>query len=121
MNISPRLAPTPPSSYLRTLLIAWLVICAAFLATPARADVTYTPLAGWNILGNSSDQPINVANIFGDPNQVTTVWKWDRNPGQWAFYSPTMTSAELIAYAQAKGYNLLIKIYPTEGFWVNKP
>lgn len=118
MNIKSRFVPTSLSSYLR-LLLAWLAVFTIFLSTHARADVTYSPAAGWNLLGNSSDQPINVATSFGDPSKVTTVWKWNRSSSKWAFFTPAMSSSQLAGYAQTKGYDLLTSIDPKEGFWLN--
>lgn len=37
----------------------------------------------------------------------------------WAFYTPSLTTAALAAYAAGKGYDVLTTINSGEGFWVN--
>lgn len=88
------------------------------------ASTSNTPVAlslttGWNLLGNSSAAPIDVAVTFGDPTKITTVWKWNKVASKWAFYAPSMTSSALTTYATNKGYDVLVSIDPKEGFWVN--
>ena len=39
--------------------------------------------------------------------------------GRWAFYSPQLTAAGIVAFAAAKGYEVLATINPGEGYWVN--
>ncbi|OIQ65107.1 hypothetical protein GALL_533360 [mine drainage metagenome] len=82
--------------------------------------------AGWNLLGNSTDQPINPVVLFGDKTTSTalsastiTVWTWDAVQRQWAFFTPIMSAAELATYAQSKGYQVLQSIAPRQGFWLN--
>jgi hypothetical protein len=74
---------------------------------------------GWNLLGNSLNQGISVASVFGDPNVVTTVWKWDSAKTGWQFYAPSMDATALQTYASGKGYGVLSVINPGEGYWVN--
>jgi YD repeat-containing protein len=74
---------------------------------------------GWNLLGNSLNQPLTVALAYGDPLTVTTVWKWDVTTAGWQFYSPEMDAVALQAYTTGKGYGVLSVINPGEGFWVN--
>jgi hypothetical protein len=81
---------------------------------------------GWNLLGNNSDQDINVVTLFGDKTTPTglsantiTVWAWDAKNAQWAFFTPAMTAAELVTYAQVKGYQVLQTIAARQGFWLN--
>ena len=74
---------------------------------------------GWNLLGNSSAMPIDVAVTFGDATKITSVWKWIQSASTWAFYAPSMSTSAMTAYAQGKGYNVLTSIAPKEGFWVN--
>ncbi len=76
---------------------------------------------GWNLVGNSSAVGMDVATSFGDASQITTVWKWNRSTDRWAFYAPSMQPSTLTAYAQNKGYDILTRIEPKEGFWVNVP
>jgi hypothetical protein len=73
---------------------------------------------GWSLLGNSLNQALSVASLYGDPGSVTTVWKWDAASG-WQFYTPLMDAATLQSYATAKGYGVLATINPGEGYWVN--
>lgn len=85
-------------------------------------------LAGWNLLGNSVEAPINVAATMSDAANVITVWKWLPGspatataaavPSGWAFYSPALTDGGA-AYAASKGYSFLTTINAGEGFWVN--
>jgi alpha-tubulin suppressor-like RCC1 family protein len=83
--------------------------------------LSYTLLvpAGWNLLGNSLNQTFSVASLFGDPNVVTTVWKWDAVNAAWQFYAPSMDAATLQTYVAGKGYGVLSTINPGEGYWVN--
>ena len=116
-------------------LLAWGGACAS-AGTAATCTVTMdaaktvtaqfkdttTPLAlarGWNLLGNGMDQPLEVATRFGDPANVTTVWKWDVASAGWQFYAPSMDAAALQSYAADKNYGVLTSIHPGEGFWVN--
>ena len=74
---------------------------------------------GWNLLGNSLNQPISVATLFGDPNVVSAVWKWDSAIGHWQFFTPMMDAATLQAYVTSKGYGVLSQVGPGEGYWAN--
>lgn len=74
---------------------------------------------GWNLLGNSLDQMISVASIFGEASSITTVWKWDATTAGWQFYSPTLAPDALETYAKSKGYGVLASLLPGDGFWVN--
>lgn len=77
---------------------------------------------GWNLLGNGSDAPIDVAATFSDANRFASVWKWIAERGTWAFYAPSLAANGGIAlanYASAKGYQLLTTIAGGEGYWVN--
>lgn len=74
---------------------------------------------GWNLVGNSLNQSLSVALLYGDPNTVTSVWKWDTGTMGWQFYTPLMDAAALQAYAASKGYGVLSTIDPGDGYWVN--
>ncbi len=89
--------------------------------TPAGAPVNYglSMAQGWNLVGNSLDQALSVASMYGDANMVTSVWKWDASTPGWQFYTPLMTATELQFYASSKGYAVLASIKPGEGYWVN--
>ncbi|MCF8212223.1 MAG: S8 family serine peptidase [Rhodoferax sp.] len=80
---------------------------------------TINIVAGWNLLGNSVQSPLDVATAFGDTAKVTTVWKWVPSTSRWAFYAPSMNAVDLAAYAVSKSYDLLSSIQAGEGFWVN--
>ena len=75
--------------------------------------------SGWNLVGNNSAGPINVATTFADPAKVTTVWKWNKVTGKWAFYTPTMSNTALSTYVSDRGYELLTEINAKEGYWIN--
>jgi len=74
---------------------------------------------GWNLLGNSLNQSLSVASLYGDSDAVITVWKWDTGTAGWQFYTPLMDVAALQTYAAGKGYAVLSTINPGEGYWVN--
>jgi hypothetical protein len=82
---------------------------------------------GWNLVGNPLQTPIVLierfgrvdAPISGVTSKVVTVWKWLPTLAQWAFYTPTMTAAELASYVTGKGYAVLDRIEAGEGYWVN--
>jgi len=74
---------------------------------------------GWNLLGNSLNQTLSVAVLYGDSSTVTSVWKWDTSTQGWQFYTPLMDTASLQTYAAGKGYGVLSAINPGEGYWVN--
>jgi len=84
---------------------------------PYSYSLTLPP--GWNLLGNSLNQTLSVATLYGDRNSVTTVWKWDTGTSGWQFYTPQMDAAALQTYAAGKGYGVLAEIKPGEGYWVN--
>ena len=101
------------------LIRAALLISALLLSCTAHAQATFNLMTGWNLLGNSSAAPINVATTFGDSSKITTVWKWNKTSSKWAFYTPAMSSADLATYTTSKGYDVLTSIASKEGFWVN--
>jgi len=74
---------------------------------------------GWNLLGNGTDQPLTVATLFNDPLSVNTIWKWDVVTTSWQFYTPTLNSVDLQAYAVSKGYSVMTVVNPGDGYWVN--
>jgi len=119
MKITSRPFAAISSSYLRRLLTAWLTVFVILISRQAQADVSYNLVSGWNLLGNPTDQAINVLTSFGDAAKITSVWKWNKTTSKWAFYAPSMTPDALTTYAQAEGYEVLSDIAPKEGFWVN--
>ena len=74
--------------------------------------------AGFNLLGNSSSDPVAVTTVFGNATLYQSVWKWDASNNKWAFYSPQLADGGLV-YGQSKGYEALTQINAGEGFWVN--
>jgi serine protease len=75
-------------------------------------------LQGWNLLGNSVNSPFTVASVFGNTNNVSSVWKWLPATKLWAFYSPSLANGGA-DYAKSKGYDPLTVVNGGEGFWVN--
>ena len=99
----------------------WLLIAAFLLSGGAHAQVPLNLTAGWNLLGNSSNQVLTVSSptLFGDPTRVNSVWMWDAINAIWLFYSPSLSAVDLKAYASSKGYRVLGQISPGDGYWVN--
>jgi hypothetical protein len=87
--------------------------------TTSSLAITQSLAQGWNLLGNNLGNTITVSSLYGDPEVVTTVWKWDSASATWQFYTPAKSADELLAYTQSKGYGLLSEIKPGEGYWVN--
>ena len=64
--------------------------------------------------------PIEVATVFSNTNNVTSVWKWLPIINRWAFYTPSLISRPALeTYAASKGYNVLDTISSGEGYWLN--
>jgi hypothetical protein len=82
-------------------------------------NIPLTLTQGWNLLGNSLNQPLSVATPFGDPAVVSTVWKWENTGSRWLFFTPMLDAAALQTYATSKGYGVLSQVGPGEGYWVN--
>jgi len=84
-------------------------------------------VAGWNLLGNPLQTAIQLQQRFGSvdapvagvTDNVVSVWKWLPGNAQWAFYAPSMTASALASYALGKGYVVLDRIEPGEGYWIN--
>ncbi|PIQ51067.1 MAG: hypothetical protein COW02_16710 [Comamonadaceae bacterium CG12_big_fil_rev_8_21_14_0_65_59_15] len=84
-------------------------------------------VAGWNLLGNPLQTPVQMQERFGRvdaplagvTDNVVSVWKWLPAASQWAFYTPSMTASALASYAFGKGYAVLDRIEPGEGYWIN--
>lgn len=96
-------------------------VSASFTTTGTGTSLTY-PLSlaqGWNMLGNSLNQALPVASVFGNAQTITTVWKWDVATSGWQFYTPSLDTTVLQTYAASKGYGVLSTINPGEGYWVN--
>jgi alpha-tubulin suppressor-like RCC1 family protein len=93
--------------------------CSASLQGDANFTAALNLKTGWNLVGNSVNFPLNVAANLNAVNQVITVWKWNPLTAKWAFYTPDLTSDNLLAYATSKGYEVLTLINGGEGFWIN--
>lgn len=74
---------------------------------------------GWNLLGNSLTEAIDVTKDFSSSSEFNSIWKWDVVKGKWQFYSPAMSAVDLAKYAVDRGYDVLSTIGAGEGFWVN--
>ena len=89
-------------------------------ASPATGSANF--VAGWNLVGNGTDAPIDVAAAFSDANNFLTVWKWVSAQNAWSFYAPALAAqggTVLADYAASKSYQMLTAISGGEGFWVN--
>lgn len=99
-------------------LIRFAIFAGMLLPAFAPALTTINLAQGWNLVGNSDPDSIDVSVArFG--NQINTVWKWNKTTSKWAFFAPSMTPTQLDAYALQKGYEVLTTIDPKDGFWVN--
>jgi hypothetical protein len=72
----------------------------------------------WNLVGNSVNAPMDVAQVFGNSTNVASVWKWLAATGKWAFYAPALSDGGAL-YAAGKGYDFLTTINAGDGFWVD--
>lgn len=104
---------------MRSLAIRFFILLVLFFPALASAATPLNLTPGWNLLGNSSAAPIDVATTFGDTSKIITVWKWNKTASKWGFYAPSMTAPNLATYAANKGYDVLTSIDLKEGFWVN--
>ena len=91
-------------------------VIATFKRTPSVA--TFNFITGWNLLGNGTDQTLDIASLFGDPFNVLSVWKRNEAGDGWEFYAPAMSESVLKTYANSQGYSVLSSIKAGEGFWV---
>lgn len=83
--------------------------------------------SGWNLVGNSFGDPIDVLKDLNRLGEAISVWKWIRDPSiaandsKWAFFTPnngTTITDNGAAYAAANGYIPLTSVASGEGFWV---
>jgi hypothetical protein len=87
--------------------------------TPAPGTGALNLAAGWNLAGNGSGGPVDVAAFLGKPGSIVSVWKWIAGGSRWAFYAPSLSAQALADYAAGKGYDVLTTINGGEGYWVN--
>jgi alpha-tubulin suppressor-like RCC1 family protein len=96
-------------------------VTQSFTVGAAAVSPQVNLVTGWNLVGNSVNASLTVANAFPiapSTTNVSTVWKWLAASSQWAFYSPTLPDGGA-PYAASKGFVPLIVINGGEGFWVN--
>jgi cyclophilin family peptidyl-prolyl cis-trans isomerase len=93
-------------------------VSAPLSVTTLTAGPTLNLVTGWNLVGNSVNTSFEVASLFGNSANVTTVWKWNSANSKWAFYTPIAADGGA-AHAAAAGYDVLTKINGAEGFWVH--
>ena len=107
------------SGVLDALFRYLLLPALACFSFSAQAQTAVALETGWNLIGNGDTASLNVADasLFGNPDNVTTVWKWLPASSKWAFYAPAMPT--LSDYAASKNYDVLATIAGGEGFWVN--
>ncbi|MBI2958846.1 MAG: S8 family serine peptidase, partial [Betaproteobacteria bacterium] len=97
--------------------------CGAGILDAAAAVAAASPpsvqlVAGWNLIGNSTEGAVDVGAVFGDSWKVATLWKWLPDAATWAFYSPALADGGA-AFAAGNGYAFLSSVASGEGFWVN--
>jgi len=105
-------------------LISRLIQCVLLLAALTIGNCAIAQMAlhlsvGWNLQGNSGKTFIDVATTFGDSTKIRSVWKWNKIAHKWSFFSPSMTSSELMDYATTNDYEILTNIEQEEGYWVH--
>jgi hypothetical protein len=105
------------SQVLSIFLIIFMLLFGNLSVSAQSATSTTSISKGWNLLGNGTTTAISLANTFNDPNNVTSIWKWDSATSAWAYYSPSSDSG--VSYAKSQGYETLTTIQPGEGYWVN--
>jgi pimeloyl-ACP methyl ester carboxylesterase len=109
---------TLPSLVVR-MALGMLLLCGAGL----RAETVSYPLnvaPGWNLLGNSLADTLDVKVLFGAQSAITSVWRWNAAAKAWEFYSPTLDAdGSLASYAKSQGYGVLTALKPGDGYWVN--
>lgn len=74
--------------------------------------------AGWHLLGNSLNTPIDVAQHFANRRIVESVWKWLPDTQRWAFFTPQFNQQALAAYVRSRSLDLLVTINSGEGYWL---
>ena len=101
-------------------LLSGLFVCDQGFGQNITAPLpTLVLKAGWNLVGNSSNQSFDPVSAFGAlSGRVNAVWRWNGASSSWEFYSP-LASIDSAAFAVAHGYGALNQIGLGEGFWVN--
>jgi len=92
----------------------------AFLGLLLTCTASATNLVvGWNLAGNNLTQPVNVTTVFGNASTINSIWVWDAINLKWKFFTPSLSSSDLLTYAGNRGYDVLTQIQPGDGFWIN--
>ena len=82
------------------------------------ADKAIHIAAGWNLVGLKIDESVSIDSLIeGNEEKILSIWKWSGN--NWAVYLPVYGQEATQNYANAKGFEVLTKINPGEGFWIN--
>jgi len=104
-------------SFLR-IILGLLLLSGAL----SRAAVVSYPLqvaAGWNLLGNSLADSLDVKTLFSAQSPITSVWKWNAAAKAWDFYAPALDAdGSLPSFARSQGYGVLSTLKPGDGYWV---
>jgi hypothetical protein len=119
-----QLGQHPGLRYIPGLVLAPDGVAVFRISGPSLTPVPHNGLnlvQGWNLVGNGSTAPMDVATTFTDASRFLTVWKWNPAQGKWAFHSPSLAGTALSDYAASHGYQVLTTIAGGEGFWVNAP
>ncbi len=75
--------------------------------------------SGWNLMGITQDEQQTIVQIVDDLDQdVDSLWKWSTKTKSWQVSLPGDDDGGA-AYAGSKGFGLMQKVGPGEGFWVN--
>lgn len=92
------------------------ILCGVQAAIAARSAPI---VGGWNLVGNSSRDAIDVPTFFSNSAVYNAIWTFDSTAGKWSLYSPELTTDDLFKYTQSRGFGVLKTIKPQQGFWVN--
>ena len=102
-------------------------VTASFGAAPGALQLQLA--IGFNLVANSTANPLAVAGVFGSqdagaqvPNvtgRVDAVWSWNASTQKWRFFSPQLTVAQSAAYAASHNYEALTSAPPGEGYWIS--
>ena len=78
---------------------------------------------GWNLVGLKANESMSITEVVNkikaenEDLSIVSLWKWE--DGKWAVYLPQAGKEATEAYAENKGFSVIEKINPGEGFWVN--
>ena len=97
-----------------------------FMANAHAADSGGTFVAGWNLSGNSTANPLDVQAVFGTAGakvpgvtaSVVAVWRWNAATRTWQLYTPILDASALAAHANRQRIEVLSTINSGEAYWV---